>query len=234
MGILDDQAILEIYIKMFSDSETDLCTAEGLKSLLMTCFNLAMAHYDSPNGPKVCNMVDRTLKAVMASCFFQEPLSTGFVSRWLDQNCPRLVPPVHRFTVHALSTVYRSLEMEEQGKNGCGLELATPVLEKTSPFDENHPPLLPISVAWLLAGTLPSIYSRPQSAAQSPKADPANGQAAGTSAVLASQSFMAKLLSVVPSHWSLLYDSQQDGLGSNRFLHHVLVRSLINNFAHCN
>lgn len=34
--------------------------------------------------------------------------------------------------------------------------------------------------------------------------------------------FMAKLLSMVPSHWTLLYDSRQDGSGTNRFLHHVL------------
>lgn len=33
---------------------------------------------------------------------------------------------------------------------------------------------------------------------------------------------MAKLLSVVPSHWALLYDSREHGLGMNRFLHHVL------------
>lgn len=33
---------------------------------------------------------------------------------------------------------------------------------------------------------------------------------------------MAKMLAVVPSHWTLLYDSQMHGVGANRFLHHVL------------
>jgi hypothetical protein len=33
---------------------------------------------------------------------------------------------------------------------------------------------------------------------------------------------MSKLLSIVPSHWTLLYDSRQNGIGANRFLHHVL------------
>lgn len=94
-----------------------------------------------------------------------------------------------------------------------GLELATPVLEKGNPFlSDKIPPLLPISQAWLLAGTLAPLYSTPQKM-QSPS---------GSGNNLASQVFMAKLLSLVPSHWTLLYDSMQHGVGSNRFLHHVL------------
>lgn len=33
---------------------------------------------------------------------------------------------------------------------------------------------------------------------------------------------MSKLLCSVPSHWVVLYDSDEHGLGANRFLHHVL------------
>lgn len=39
---------------------------------------------------------------------------------------------------------------------------------------------------------------------------------------LSSQTFLAKLLCAVPSHWIILYDSNDMGLGTNRFLHHVL------------
>lgn len=162
----------------------------------------------------------------MSACFFQEPLSVGFVSRWLDQNCPRLVPPVHRFVLHTLSTTYRSIEQDGPERNGCGLELATPVLEKKPFIDEKSKPLLPISVAWLLAGALPQAYSRPQSKPTSPEGAAAASSNTSTAphanTTLASQAFMAKLLSVVPSHWTQLYDSRQHGVGANRFLHHLM------------
>lgn len=47
-----------------------------------------------------------------------------------------------------------------------GLELATPVLEQTSPFAQKKPSphLLNMSLSWLLAGALPPVYSRPQRA----------------------------------------------------------------------
>lgn len=123
------------------------------------------------------------------------------------------------------------------------MELATPVLDNANPFDEKNPPLMPISEAWLLASALPSLYSKPQSISCQTALSGTSGQTAASAAaaaisttttngsgggggigntVLASQAFMAKMLSVVPSHWTLLYDSRQHGVGSNRFLHHVL------------
>lgn len=30
------------------------------------------------------------------------------------------------------------------------------------------------------------------------------------------------LMSTIPAHWSLLYDSRAHGVGANRFLHHVI------------
>lgn len=40
---------------------------------------------------------------------------------------------------------------------------------------------------------------------------------------LSSMSFLTKLLFAVPSHWLILYDSNEMGLAANRFLHHVLA-----------
>lgn len=84
------------------------------------------------------------------------------------------------------------------------LELATPVLDNANPFDEEHPPLMPVSQAWLLASALPVLYAKPQPV-QNPSTSTNGGGA------LASTSFMAKMLAVVPSHWTLLYDSQIHG-----------------------
>lgn len=98
--------------------------------------------------------------------------------------------------------------------------------------------LSPPLQAWLLACALPPLYARPQPATL-PGTVAAAGAAASNSttasttaatvaqpapgaAQLASAAFMARLLSAVPSHWTLLYDSRQDGVGANRFLHHVL------------
>lgn len=250
LGILDDSVILENYVKMFGDlNETELIKPENLKDLLRTCYNLAMAHYQ--DGPQTCRLLDRTLNSVVQSCFFsKESLSSGYICRWLENNVPRLVPPVHKYCVHALSTSHRiiidnsmknnsdtvvSISAINAGEASYGLELQTPILEKGSPnFNTNssdqassskpltqadrdrlniQQPLLPLSEAWLLAGSLPPSYSRPQSVQP-----PLNSNSSN----LASHVFMAKLLSMVPSHWTLLYDSRQDGSGTNRFLHHVL------------
>ncbi|XP_058462938.1 uncharacterized protein LOC131437543 isoform X2 [Malaya genurostris] len=250
LGVLDDSVILESYVKMFGNlSETDLIKPEDFKNLLNTCYNLAMAHYQ--DGPQTCLLLNRTLNSVVQSCFFsKESLSSGYICRWLENNVPRLVPPLHKYCVHALSTSHRniidssmtnnsdtvvSIRAIAAGEASYGLELQTPILEKGSPcFKPNATtsnglahslsektretmniaqPLLPISEAWLLAGALPPTYSKPQSIQP-----PINS----TSSNLASQVFMAKLLSMVPSHWTMLYDSRLDGAGTNRFLHHVL------------
>lgn len=143
----------------------------------------------------------------------------GYVCRWFEQNLIRLVLLVHKYCVHTLSTAYRGLEQDDQS---CGIELQTPVLEQRNPFPEqsaNVAPgdtvdasssLMPLSQAWLLAGGLPPLYSKPQKVT-SPSSNKAS----------AAQIFIEKL-SMMPSHWTLLYDSNEHGLGANRFLHHVL------------
>lgn len=45
---------------------------------------------------------------------------------------------------------------------------------------------------------------------------------ASTSMNLPSQNLLSKIASTVPSHWTLLYDTKEHGVGANRFLHHVL------------
>lgn len=214
ISILDDSVILENYVKMYGDLEKpEMIRPEHLKALLTTCYRLAMSYYCGANSS--CLQSNHTLDSVISACFFsKEHLSVGFVAKFLEHNCPRLiVPPIHKFCVHMLTTAYRSLEIKSVATaDGANLEAATPILDQGNPFVEavSNPSLLPVSTAWLLGGTLPKIYlshAIPQSAS-------------GTN--LASQAFMAKILSTVPSHWTLLYNSTSDGLGANRFLHHVL------------
>lgn len=218
LAILDDQKIVEMYVRIFCNINEENASKEGVKSLLRTSFNIAMVHYSGE--ATVCPVIENTLDAVIATCFFQEPLSVGFISRWIDENCPRLVLPVHRYCVHLLTTSYRNIKLNTEDKTGNGLELATPVLEKGAPFG-NAQPLLTLSMAWLLAGTMPASYARPQTV---PTANPEEESSAApsTSVALPSQSLMMKLVAAVPSHWTLLYDTRIHGVGANRFLHHVL------------
>lgn len=220
MSILDDQKIIEMYVRIFCNLHEENATKEGVKSLFRTSFNIAMAYYSGE--ATICPTIESTLDAVIATCFFQEPLSVGFISRWIEENCPRLVLPVHRYCVHLLTTSYRSIKMNTEDKTGNGLELATPVLEKGSPFG-NSLPLLTLSMAWLLAGTMPPSFSRPQTAPAPTNEEEASGSTISpTSAALPSHSLLMKLVPTVPSHWALLYDTRQHGVGANRFLHHVL------------
>lgn len=158
------------------------------------------------------------------SCFLpgKDALSSGYIAKYLEQHCPRLIiPPLHKFCVHMMTTAYHSIESNTQTTaEGVNLDISTPVLDKGNPFLESgasKQSLLPVSEAWILSGTLPKLYTRPQAIPKS-----ASGSASSSTTNLASVSFMSKLLSTVPSHWTLLYDSQMDGLGANRFLHHVL------------
>ncbi|XP_054741668.1 uncharacterized protein LOC129246936 [Anastrepha obliqua] len=215
LGIMDDDKILECYIKMFAEEDNpDFITKEGVTRLLFTCYTIAMQH---SGNAVLCPAINRTFGSVTKSIFFShDNLSVGFVCRWFEQNLIRLVLLVHKYCVHMLSTSYRGLE--QQGQT-CGIELQTPVLEQRNPFpdaagrdegDSNYDSLMPLSQAWLLAGALPPLYSKPQTI-----------QSSNTNKSSAAQIFKEKL-SMIPSHWTLLYNSNEHGLGANRFLHHVL------------
>ncbi|XP_037959551.1 uncharacterized protein LOC119688941 [Teleopsis dalmanni] len=216
LGIMDDAKVLECYVKMFAQEDNpDFIDKEGVTRLLLTCYTIAMQH--SGNAVR-CPALNRTFESVTKSIFFSHDcLSIGYVSRWFEQNLIRLVLLVHKYCVHTLSTAYRGLE---QQLTSCGIELQTPVLEQRNPFpdsvgngggeDNASSALMPLSQAWLLAGALPPLYSKPQTVA-SPSSNKAS----------AAQIFKEKL-SMMPSHWTLLYDSNDHGVGANRFLHHVL------------
>ncbi|KAG5881069.1 hypothetical protein JTB14_020400 [Gonioctena quinquepunctata] len=215
LGIIDDEKVREIVVKIFSSFDEEKCvdimTPEDMTSLLMTTYHISMDHYSE--GPQMCLSCNKTLKAVVDSCFHTKmSLSAQFVTHWIESNIPRLLFPLHRYAVHCLATSWRTLE-ECQPNLAAGLELATPVLEQPNPFTQvkPHPHLLTMSMSWLLAGALPPLYSRPQ------RAHSPSNSAVG----LASMSFLSKLVCAIPSHWTILYDSDEMGLGCNRFLHHV-------------
>ncbi|GJQ78113.1 hypothetical protein Trydic_g2451 [Trypoxylus dichotomus] len=225
LAIIDDTSAIGIIVKMYSvykeESDNEFMTPESLTSLLMTSYHIAMDHYSE--GPQMCLMINKTLKAVVDSCFHSKThLSMQFVSHWLAANTPRLLLPIHRYAVHCLATSYRALEADGPSpvavtsfdRRGEGLELTTPVLDQPNPFGSKPPQhLLQMSMSWLLAGALSPIYSRPRK--------PHSPSNSGTG--LASMSFLTKLLFAVPSHWLILYDSNEMGVGANRFLHHVLA-----------
>ena len=218
LSVLDDGKIIEMYVRIFCNPNEENASMEGIKNLLKCSFSIAMDHYSGE--AQTCPSIELTLDAVIATCFFQEPLSVGFITRWLEENCPRLVLPVHKYCVHLLTTTYRCIRLNTEDKTGNGLELATPLLEIGAPFGSSVP-LLNLSTAWLLAGTLPQTYARPTSAPKKDD-DTATNPATSPSSALPSQIMLSKLVAVVPSHWTLLYDTRIHGVGANRFLHHVL------------
>ncbi|KAL0818639.1 hypothetical protein ABMA28_009064 [Loxostege sticticalis] len=218
LGMLDDAAIIETYVRMFGADTDEMVTPEGFRNLLFTSYKLSMDHY--PEGPQTCLMsvvhdnheqINKTLSAVVNGCFNKKDShSFGFVVRWLEEHCHRIIFPVHRYCVHMLATKHRDIEAAiESNSFGAGLDLATPVLERASPMQQSSASL-PLSVAWLLAAAAPPLYSRP--------VQPPQAHAGGT---LASAAWLARLVCAVPSHWAPLYCSRDHGLGANRFLHHT-------------
>lgn len=212
LAVLDDDTVRKILVQIFASSDENM-TRDDMYSLFMSTYHVSMDHYSG--GPQMCLAINKTLTSVMESCFHKKTsLSCQYIVHWIEANCPRLLLTLHRFAVHSLATSYRTLETDEPDL-AAGLELATPVLEQPPPFKDGkyHPHLLQMSMSWLLAGALPPLYSRPKRA-NSP----------GDSGVaLSSQAFLMKLLCAVPSHWLPLYDSDENGIGANRFTHHVLA-----------
>lgn len=223
LSILDDSKLIEMYVRIYCNINEENATKEGVKNLLRTSFNIAM-RYNSGEA-HYCPNVEKTLDAVMETCFFHDNLSIGFVAKWLEENLSRIILPIHRYALHLLTTSYRNIQMNTEDKSTNGLELQTPVLEKGKIFEESKT-LLSLSMAWLLAGSLPLIYSRPQvnPKAKSDNPDEESTSSSGLTAasLLPSQSFLTRIAPLLPSHWTLLYDTLEHGVGANRFLHHVL------------
>ncbi|KAJ9588920.1 hypothetical protein L9F63_017798 [Diploptera punctata] len=200
LGIIADDQQSEIYVKMYAEGAD--VNQDGFRCLLLQAYRLAMDHYTE--GPQTCKHLPKILNAIIESAFHRKSvLSVMFLSHWLQQHTPRLIVAVHRYVVHVLSTAYR----EAQQNTSSGLELNTPVLEKDLTFPEARDDMLPLSEVWLLSLSLPALYIQP-SQHHSPT-NSSNG--------LTSQTFIAKMLgSICPSHWTLLYNSDQHGLGANR------------------
>jgi hypothetical protein len=192
MSILDDQKVIETYVKMFCNLNEENATKEGVKNLLRTSFNIAMT-FNSGDAHSCLN-IENTLDAVTATCFFQEPLSVGFVSRWLEENCAKIILPINRYVLHLLTTSYRNIQTNMEEKASNGMELLSPVLEKGKPF-ETSKSILCLSLAWLLAATLPPVFSRPQSVPKANKEnkddDEPSNPATSPSAMLPSQVLLA-------------------------------------------
>ncbi|XP_014474777.1 PREDICTED: restriction of telomere capping protein 5 isoform X1 [Dinoponera quadriceps] len=203
LSVMNDQAILENYIKMYSNlKDGGNVTPDTLKALLMCCHQLTMEN----NSTGLCLHSQRIISAVVVSCFHgKSSLSTSYVSNWIGQHCPRMVNGLQRYVVHVLTTAYRNgkaLLSKEQTQPP--IDIPTPVLDK---IDFEYPrTLLPMSYVWLLSCTLPQCYLQTN---DSPK-DITHALIAGRAG------------SICPRHWTLLYSSGEHGTGANRFLHHVL------------
>lgn len=112
---MGDETIRDTLVDMFSDSDgnngTKYMTRDGMKTMLMCAYHIAMDHYSE--GPQMCLTINKTLIAVIDGCFHtKQQLSSQFVSHWIQANCPRLLLPLHRYSVHSLATSYRILEEE--------------------------------------------------------------------------------------------------------------------------
>ncbi|XP_055313494.1 uncharacterized protein LOC129574895 [Sitodiplosis mosellana] len=249
-----------------SDEELLLVNTNGLTDLLLICFRIGVANYIASAGKAdvttisadtICPHIKRTITSVTQSCFFtKDTLSVGFVCRWLEKNLPNLIMPLHRFCVHTLTTVYRTIEEAEKVAttsqssvtgatnevnplllalnkelrklNEAACERGTPeiITGNTLPSTGGLGKLMPLSQSWLLAAALPNVFTRVQER-KAPITPQPSGKLDNPDATIpaidaAAASPIPHLMSTIPTHWSLLYDSQQHGVGSNRFLHHVI------------
>lgn len=123
------------------------------------------------------------------SCFLtRDTLSIGFVCRWLENNLPHLIIPLHRFCVHTLTTVYRTIDIDAQTAQNSAIGSSDNVTAKS---DDNQSiggvvsrqmsetktipdvvtgnslpsydsKAMTLSQSWLLAAALPTVFTRLQ------------------------------------------------------------------------
>lgn len=127
--------------------------------------------------------IKRTLESVTQSCFLtRDTLSVGFVCRWLENNLPNLIMPLHRFCVHTLTTVYRTIDTPQmvreaadhseankenpiqfsasQANQSTGDQVPPVVTGNTLPSPDGK--AMTLSQSWLLAAALPNVFTRLQ------------------------------------------------------------------------
>ncbi|XP_071449047.1 uncharacterized protein [Hetaerina americana] len=250
LAVMSDERQIELYLRIFCGSEE--VSREAFHELLVTAFKLAMDHYPEggpqtcPLSDRTMNAV------VDSAFHRKQHLSVTFLARWISQHCPRLLLGLHKYTIHCLSTAHRTIAEPKNLDRGIDLStpvlertLTFPDLAKhgqDSPLSRSAPmaqspkaigrrsisvdknpssqsegdnDLLPVSQVWLLACALPQIFTRP-----SPLHSPTSNNGLSS---LGPQGLMSKMLGMIcPSHWVLLYNSREQGLGANRFMHHVL------------
>ncbi|KAK6636400.1 hypothetical protein RUM43_010061 [Polyplax serrata] len=223
LSVISDESLVEVYVKMFAACNPEI-SRDNFRDLIMTAYKLAMDHY--PEGAQTCIKIYRTIQSVIDAVFHRkESISVLFAAHWLGVHCPKLVAGVHKYVVHVLTTAYRTagqqtVSQTEQVEHDKGLELTTPVLEKSfsyvsSSSGDSTSVSLPLSQVWLLATSLPALYTKPQ---QLSPCSASNGMTSQ-----GSHHLLVKMIgSVFPSHWVPLYNSNTQGLGANRFLTHVL------------
>lgn len=177
--------------------------------------------------------------------------------------------PLHRFCVHTLTTVYRTIEhteksvaSQDQGQSVTDAKIENPLLValnmelrkmneaaaaertlnqsstssttpeivtgNTLPSTSGLGNLMSLSQSWLLAAALPNVFTRfqerkvPATQTKPSEIVESDGSMVTLPTDTANTPPMSHLMSTIPTHWSLLYDSQKHGVGSNRFLHHVI------------
>lgn len=122
-----------------------------------------------------------------------------------------------------------------------------PLTGNTLPSTSGLGNLMSLSQSFLLAASLPNCFTRLQERKVPTQTASSGGGATSTAAAAggsiheskldmsdsggivipspidtATAPPMSHLMSTIPAHWSLLYDSQRHGVGANRFLHHVI------------
>lgn len=138
--------------------------------------------------PLFSMQIKRTLESVTQSCFLtRDSLSVGFVCRWIENNLPNLIMPLHRFCVHTLTTVYRTIEVDAHAATTAAIvetsnetNADNPIQFSANPAtnqstDESVPPIITgntlpshdkkamvLSQSWLLAAALPVVFTRLQ------------------------------------------------------------------------
>ncbi|XP_065336365.1 uncharacterized protein LOC135937196 isoform X2 [Cloeon dipterum] len=217
MNIMSDEKQTELYLKMYAEENLSEIKKDNFQQLATLSHTVALDHY--PEGPRCCAKTRETLATLANAAFHgKEVLSLTYLAHWVTENSPRLLLGLHRYVVHHLNTSYRTIDqpLSSGPQNEENMDLGTPVLESEPHFPDNEEAKpLPLSEVWLLAVSLPKLYIQP-SVIHSPSSS--SGLAS-----LDSQGIIARFLGTIcPSHWTPLYNSNNHGLGANRFLTHVL------------
>ncbi|CAL8115588.1 unnamed protein product [Orchesella dallaii] len=219
LGVITDKDQIKFYLKVFSNGK-EMMSQSAFMDFLRSAYVLYRAVNKMGTGEEDSDASSPAavswIESVSKSAYhIKDEMSVCFLTTWILTNLPRMLNPMHKYIVGQLTTGYNKIKSGDKSSPASRNDAKS---SESNGEDETvedptvsliHPILM-----WFLRSSLPGKFlsvldKKPES----------HKNAATTPQQLMEMLNLGE--AATPETWSLLYDSEDQGLSINRFQHHV-------------